>query len=154
MPAQWMPSKDFSTDTVCRNVSCLMFEEEYQWSVKRPSAYRRLKMMMMMMMLKHWAQTNRQDNKLQWFHHSYTFTTKCPSLKYNESHIKLDLPILLKMAYIFDRVFSNTSTTAGLGQLAGSDTVGCASCICPTNGFWESSINDKYADKEIKIQLM
>jgi len=28
MPAQWMPSKDISTDTVCRNVSCLMFEEE------------------------------------------------------------------------------------------------------------------------------
>ena len=23
-----MPSRDFSTDTVCRNVSCLMFEEE------------------------------------------------------------------------------------------------------------------------------
>jgi len=50
MPAQWTPSRDFSTDTVCRNVSCLMFED-YQWSVTRPLAYRRLKMMMMMMMM-------------------------------------------------------------------------------------------------------
>ena len=53
-------------DTVCINVSCLMFEEEYQWSVKRPSAYRRLKMMMMMMKNKRWrgrSQNRRCEEK-------------------------------------------------------------------------------------------
>jgi len=67
--------------------------------------------------------------------------TQAACFKCSKYNIKLDMPILLKMAYNFDLIFSETSTTAGLGQLAGSETVDCASCIWPSSGFWESDTN-------------
>ncbi len=49
-------------------------------------------------------------------------------------HIIRIVPILQKSAYILALMFSETSTMAWLGQLAGREIIPCFSCNSPING--------------------